>query len=104
MENLTPSSSPTFAKAPARQARFRCATTRQAPPAPLSLVLTFKPLTINDVDLCRNLLTFVLTFKPLVINDVDLVDLYTRICPLQQFRILRPLDKMQQISIAIGEE
>jgi hypothetical protein len=41
-------------------------------------VLTFNSLTINCVDLCRNLLTSVLTFKSLVLNDVDFVDLYTR--------------------------
>ena len=42
-------------------------------------MLTFKYLTINDVDLCRQMLTSVLTFKSLILNVVDLVDLYMRI-------------------------
>jgi hypothetical protein len=41
-------------------------------------MLTFNSLAINDVDLCREMLTSVLTFKSLVINIVDLVDLYMR--------------------------
>ena len=44
-----------------------------------AVLLTFKSLTLNDVDLCRKMLTSVLTFKLLVFNNVDLVDLYTRI-------------------------
>ena len=41
-------------------------------------MLTFKFLTLNDVDLWRKMLTLVLTFNLLILNDVDLVDLYMR--------------------------
>ena len=44
-------------------------------------MLTFKSLTTNDVDTWEKMLTLLLTFKLLVINAVDLVDLYMRICP-----------------------
>jgi hypothetical protein len=39
---------------------------------------TSKFLTLNDVDLWRKMLTLVLTFKLLILNAVDLVDLYMR--------------------------
>jgi hypothetical protein len=43
-------------------------------PTSLTIMLTFKLLITNDVDIWKNLLMFVLTFKLLAINDVDLVD------------------------------
>src|SRR5580692_4690407 len=46
----------------------------------LTIMLTFKSLAINYVDVWEILLTLVLTFKLLTINDVDLVDLYMQIC------------------------
>jgi hypothetical protein len=48
--------------------------------APLTLMLDFKLLIINDVALWKSLLTSVLYFKSLAINDVALVVLYMRIC------------------------
>jgi hypothetical protein len=47
---------------------------------PLTLMLDFKLLIINDVALWKSLLDSVLDFKSLAINDVALVVLYMRIC------------------------
>jgi hypothetical protein len=51
-----------------------------------NLMLTFKLLIINNVDVLKSLLTSVLTFKLLAINDVDVVDLYMRIYHLHSTR------------------
>jgi hypothetical protein len=58
---------------------------RVSTPSPLTILLYFKSLIINDVDLWKNLLTSMLIFKLLAINDVGVVDLCMSIYHLPIF-------------------